>query len=263
MIEPAALGFDRWEMCARVESDRYCEGCGYNIRSQPVRRDPRTEILLIRCPECERFEAARDASLAGRTWMRRVGGVILVIWICTLLWLEFGAVMAQVGMSMLTLDETTNWTQLSDEVVNAPGFNGRSWRRVVSISAPEDHYLIWFARAMMGAIAFAHICILAVVLPHWRRVWLAAWSVGPPILVGLGIIYLLSRSEPDITGWISRVALGITACSILGGLIAVVIGRALARGAVRTLLPAGLRSPFAYLWECDGLEAPTVARTLS
>ena len=47
------------------EVDRFCEGCGYNLRGQVVRREPGTKILLARCPECGCFHPAADAGTVG------------------------------------------------------------------------------------------------------------------------------------------------------------------------------------------------------
>jgi len=35
-----------------VQTDTFCEGCGYNLHTQAVVREARLGILICRCPEC-------------------------------------------------------------------------------------------------------------------------------------------------------------------------------------------------------------------
>ena len=43
---------DAEQPIASVELDRFCVGCGYNLRTLAVFADPRTEIPIVRCTEC-------------------------------------------------------------------------------------------------------------------------------------------------------------------------------------------------------------------
>ena len=64
--------FERLPVIAHIETDRFCQRCSYNMRTQAVRRDPRTELLLARCPECGRFDSVRDHVTATKAWVQRL-----------------------------------------------------------------------------------------------------------------------------------------------------------------------------------------------
>lgn len=66
---------------ACVESDRFCAGCGYNLRTLPVHRDYRTKILLVRCTECGQYQPANDLATVTRPWLHRLSAFFLVLWI--------------------------------------------------------------------------------------------------------------------------------------------------------------------------------------
>lgn len=93
------FNFESCEQVAVVEIDRYCHHCGYNLRMSPVRRDPRTEILLARCPECGRFASAADSTSAARPWLKLLIGFLFVAWLLILAGLVVGAGLAQGGLT--------------------------------------------------------------------------------------------------------------------------------------------------------------------
>ena len=109
----ARSDFDRQPIIARIETDRFCDCCGYNLRTQHVRRDPGTQLLLCRCPECGQLHPVRDQVTAGRVWLNRLGTLALFLWMLVVLPLGFGLGAAQVGISIIPLEELTNHQRVS------------------------------------------------------------------------------------------------------------------------------------------------------
>lgn len=75
-------GFEDWPEISRVETDRFCFRCGYNLHQQSVRRDPRTEVLVSRCPECGTFHHLVSWSmryLAGSAGCYVAGGLLAML----------------------------------------------------------------------------------------------------------------------------------------------------------------------------------------
>ncbi len=69
--EPPVLSTE--PMVGRIETDRFCDECGFNMRTAPVYRDGRTRLLLARCTECGRIHDAAQLTSAGRVWLTRLG----------------------------------------------------------------------------------------------------------------------------------------------------------------------------------------------
>jgi hypothetical protein len=74
-----------------IQTDTFCAGCGYNLFSQGVVRDPNTRILLCRCPECGKFTPAGVATIADSAWRRAAGGLLILLRALILLFLIGGA----------------------------------------------------------------------------------------------------------------------------------------------------------------------------
>ena len=237
----AAFDFDDRPVVARVETDRFCERCGYNLRSASVRQDPRTDLLLCRCPECGKFHAANDAATAGRLWLRRMTTALLWRWIlliivgaAALLFSQF----ATLGMFLVYLVET----------------------RHMASRHPQRYQEAWWTA---NAIVLA-LCVLwgslggflcAAFLPHWRRWSLACGIVCWPLAVAFCLKLLLNYNPPPLMGTMQYVMV-YTWISIAAGLPMVWLGRPMARGLIVILLPRRLRPAMGYLWLADGKPPP-------
>jgi hypothetical protein len=81
----------------RIETDTFCQSCGYNLHTQNVIRDERLDILVCRCPECGRYASAGQATAASRLWLNRLGTTFLTGWVFLLL-LLFGLCTLFLGM---------------------------------------------------------------------------------------------------------------------------------------------------------------------
>ncbi|MEN0019920.1 MAG: hypothetical protein AAF747_03445 [Planctomycetota bacterium] len=115
----------------------------------------------------------------------------------------------------------------------------------------------------------------AIALPHrrWRGILVViAVPVGLAVL-GSVLSHVASKPSPSDT-WVSaadaaRYFLGppvVAGCLMLGSVALVVgtlVGRPLARLAVRVMLPPRIRGPLAWLWICDGKPAPATRSALN
>lgn len=54
-----------------ILGDRLCVGCAYNLRGQPVVREPHYGLMIARCPECDTPAALQEYPLLGR-WPGRL-----------------------------------------------------------------------------------------------------------------------------------------------------------------------------------------------
>ena len=269
---------------ATIEVDRFCGRCGYNLRTQPVRREPRTELLLCRCPECGQFDAARDGATAGRVWLNRLGTAVSLAWIVGLLGIVLGIGGAQTGISFGVLDETTMYAPLpattttlpAGQVANYTSSNSRTGMQTVSTVTkdgvqtvttmkwacqPRDvdtelRLFIWFMRTLSFGLGFTLILLIAVAAHHWPR-----WTYYVPVIAlaaaACGLARIVAQFEmPELGGWAWFVISTQTAAFLVGGACAVPTARPLARLAATIVLPLRWRQVVAFLWLADGKLPP-------
>jgi hypothetical protein len=233
-------------MVAAVEIDRYCEGCGYNLRTQPVRRDDRTQVTLVRCPECGRYHAAAQTATPLRPWLQRLG--VLGLWAWMLFLVGFGGLLLFLSgvVSYGTLDELTAWRH---------GPQGQ----YQLVMRDRDEYWAWFLVAVISAsagLAFTGAWLIVVACHHWRKLGYVALAILAPIIPAV-IVWLVWRDEaPHLLDWGTRYIAAHLATQWCAALIAVFAGRPLARLLVRVLLPARARTALAFLWLADGKPPP-------
>ena len=273
--------FDAQPPLASVETDRFCDGCGYNLRTQPIRREPRTAVLLCRCPECGRFHPARDATTAGNLWLRRLAALLLGLWIVLLIagGLTLGGL--QIGFTYITLDEFTTYSRVgpvpapppivttsqgSITIVTTPapnlaisGGGGSTWK----LEVIEDYEHRAAFVALMHAISFFWGLLLALLLVlsllHWPR-----WTYLIPVLfvslAAAAIVWFAWRDEaPYLLDWGTPYILSQAAAHLAGGLTGILFGRRLARLVITLMLPPRVRQHLAFLWLVDGKQPPRMS----
>jgi len=281
----ATAEFDGRPAVAYVEIDRFCDGCGYNLRTQPVRREAHTGLLLCRCPECGAFQPARDAVTAGRLWLARLGTLALCGWVLAICGAFVGLGAAQVGLSYFPLDELTTYrlipfppaasastgtspasrpvstvtVQVGRIVFSGPDGSTSTYRRVPREPREHDTAFLALLWSLSGALGFVLATLLAVCLYHWRR-----WGYVIPVLVVSGgggalTLYIWNYNYPYLTAWALPYVSGQAALCLAGGLLGVLFGRALARLLLTLILPPRLRQALAFLWRVDGRPPPAPA----
>lgn len=238
-----------------IQTDTFCD-CGYNLHTQAVMRDARLGILVCRCPECGRFTPAGQATTATRVWLNRLILLFLGLWmlfivalfaLCTLFlgMVAYGHVMSNV-----------KFVQVG--VPNAPG---RSIY-VYAIDTPRASDKDAAERRMFEQIVMASLAIalgafagglFSVVLWHLKSGWRAlAWI--PPVF-GCGVAAVIWVNEPMaimIWRWGLRWIVGYSLIESAAVAIGLLVGRPIARGVLRILLPPNPRQHLAFLWTVDG-----------
>ena len=271
--------FDRRPAVAFVETDRYCESCGYNLRTQPVRRDSRTRVLLCRCPECGGFQPGRDGVTAGRGWLQRLGMLGLFAWIVTLLGVGFGLGAAQVGFTFIPLEELTRYRQV---VIPAPAqsqpaggsttmtmISGQrititqsgtttTHRREVRETYPYYRAFMALMHASSFTLGFLLSLMAVVVFHHWRRWGYLVPALFVSIVTGMLTWYIWSIDCPHLLDWAESIIARQSAAHLAGALTGILLGRPFARLLVTLMLPSKIRQVLAFLWHADGKLPPSV-----
>lgn len=256
--------FDQSPQVGTVELDRYCAGCGYNLRQQPVRREPTTHLLLCKCPECGAFEPANQATTRPRSWFAQLVYLLWLIWIAALGLALVGAISASANLSYET-GELLNETKYLDKPIPDPRATDASSVRTINFEyrlRPLDgEHALELSGYLLGSFLTA-VGLLSLVLlfvPHWSRKGYLTLAMGWPIVAlivfyGMRLIdnYTLDYASSGLKLWIYSSPLLIVLFAIAGGLTAICLTRPTARLIVRILIPARQRGPFAYLWLVDG-----------
>lgn len=245
-------GFRDLAALAQVETDRFCAGCGYNLHQQPVRREPKTQLLLCQCPECGMFEpVTRDTTVARlwMTWAIRLGLVLCVAAILFIGWIATVLLYAMI-YEYVRMHFQFQWSQLRS--MTPRSLEGwMIWQQ-------------WFLLIGGAVTGWVLINLATVLLPHWRR-W--GYALLMAVAVGLaGLVAYLDLSDLcDRYGggahwpFILQLMLTMAAVEVAAGLAAVWFGRPFVRLAVRLLVPGRMRAALAYLWHVDGRTPPAVA----
>jgi hypothetical protein len=250
------LDFAALPPVACVETDRFCDHCGYNLRTQAVRRDPRTEILLCRCPECGRFHPAGVTTTAGRVWLQRLTTLLLAFGILLIISTAIGIVLSQGAITCFTLDELT-YTERAPRPAAGTG----SYTYVLQPKPTYREREILYGVSGFTSLGLGLLASLAtvVVLPHWPRRAYTAVAVAWPIAVALVVSYIWRLMAPHLTAWGASYIWAHALICMLGGVVGVMIGRPLARLVVRICLPPRVRPVLSFLWLADGCEPPSGA----
>jgi hypothetical protein len=267
----------------QVETDTFCEGCGYNLHTQMVVRDERLGILVSRCPECGRFAAAGRTTSASNVWLNRFGTILLVVWVMFLLTL-FGLCTFFLGLVPYghTIEATTfesdTYTPIPSHSMLAHSFSlnapyaknrGRLWSyRVPRQIRTEDEEALhsefqaqMLLASIAGALALITGGLFTILLWHCKGGW-RAFALLPPF-VGCGGAVLIWTFDP-MTVFIREWGIVQIALYLLIEIPALAIGawtgRPIARGLLNLLVPPKARQHLAFLWIVDG-KVPDVRST--
>lgn len=235
----ALAAFETWPEISRIEIDRFCHNCGYNLHQQDVRCEPRTEVLMCRCPECGTFHPVAVPSASFSNWAQRFKGLLMLHWIAVVLCLGFFVGMFHGVSIYFTLDEFTGYfdSQAGTYVMDFRMFyweHPEMWALVCGISG-----------GCSFGLAFVGTTLAVVFMPHWRRAAhiavILVWAIVPAIIVALGFWSEIPKSGPvlasDMLQWATTYILAYVGCYILGGALALWIGRRLVRLVIRIVVP--------------------------
>lgn len=235
-----AADLARAQVLGHIESDRFCFGCGYSLRGQPVRRHEATDILLVSCPECGRFEPAQQIAFASHPIMQRMLRNFMFGWYMTVFLLIAGEALGQLVGLTVGVYETVRWFTTAKEFV-----------------------LNMLVFGTIEAVAgLAMVTCATVICPHWPRMGYVAFAVIRPLLPAALAFWLLRYHLPEqawmCLPWFTLMAL----LNIIPGCLAAYLGRPIARIVTLTLIPPHVRGLMAYLWTTDGLKPPALPKPL-
>ncbi|MFN3167217.1 MAG: hypothetical protein ACE37H_09170 [Phycisphaeraceae bacterium] len=288
--QPVTQPFEQARQVGTVELDRYCAACGYNLRQQAIRRDPATRLLLCQCPECGAFEPANTLTTATRGWFR---GLVVFAWLVWLvLWLNLvgWSVFGVTALAVVSGDTRQQWVEIENvnpnDLVendaiknyrqqvsqhNAAGHAGpmsfyKSNAMALRPMRSDDKWVLGLCIALAAAIGGVMTTITAVAIPHWPRWGYVLFACAWP-LVGVFIFHALIWPElydwrivtVGLMQWHLRCAITIQTTALATSLLAVWLGRPVARGVIRLIVPPNRRGAFAYLWLADGKTQPKTA----
>lgn len=238
--EPATL--DESNVIAYVESDRYCDSCGYNLITLPVFKDPRTSLFLIRCTECGAVHPAGIPTGRRPVWANRVGAPLLFAWMGLIGFFLFVTGAISTGMHAVAFEELTQ---------------GRGSDRVPMTDFPEFPYFVALVWGVACVLCFLQVTLLATVAHHWRRWGYFIAAIVLPMVPMLIALQAWRFEAPHLlSSWAPQVLLSQYGVAMIGGLIGAMFGRKIMRVFASLLLPPKSRQMVAFLWICDGLTPP-------
>ena len=253
-----------------LQIDRFCEECAYNLRTQPVTRDPRTNILICRCPECGTFHPAGAATDAGRVWLGRLGTLLLMLWVVILISLA-GGVLGGLGTLQFAHLEAFSRYERQDrvETVDGQAITRRVYERTLRRPSSNPAYEArqrTERRVLLGVLIASSLIagaaggtMLTVFLWHLGRRTCYLALLVPLVLAGFDY-WIWAVETTHLRAWgLQRLAF--YACLQSAGLaVGILLGRATVRAVLRLLLPASLLQHLAFLWHADGRVVPSSRR---
>lgn len=271
------------EAHARIEADLFCDQCGYNLYTQAVRRDERLGILIVRCPECGRFQPAGVASNAQKLWLSRFSSILIAFWCLFLLAIIVLGGMGLGGLQVAHVESLTSseyiapggvnayrqWDAQAQKVIWYSSETGKpiegqtpEWRRtflpMADVFRDKVASLLIVFLMLLAPLVFGGL--LATLMWHIprRRYWIGLLL---PFIAAVCIIASIHINESDRGGKISMVAAIVGAAAIEQAslmLIGALLGRTVARFFATLLVPPRPRQAIAFLWTVDGKPPPSV-----
>ncbi|HBS28777.1 MAG TPA: hypothetical protein DEB06_04850 [Phycisphaerales bacterium] len=227
-----------------VETDRFCESCGFNLRGLRVFRDGASKLILVQCSECGTLHPASSLTTNARgAWFRRLASALLVAWMLFILWCTFITGVIEVALQMATI-ETLRLNRPSSEV----------W----VLARKHAMALGWYFFLSLSLPATA-ITVFSVAAHHWKKWGYFVIAVALPIAPALVIWQIVRNEFPDSYPRTTNVRMLHTGTQILGGLLGAAFGRPIARLLATLFIPPRTRQALGFLWLADGKTPPRLA----
>lgn len=258
MIDPAsqhtqgdcATGED--SPLSRVQTDMFCNNCGASLHNHPVWRTDDAGLLAVRCERCRTISSANEALPYRRVWRQRLGTALMIVWMALLA----GLLAIIIAIAFAIQIETPRHRWVNPSRAGQPRHSRTGRDRTLDWAGTKKE-LVWAVPASL-LVAFCGGCLLACVVYHWRLRWHVLAAVAVPAVAALfswlehsGTWYRTWRGSGGM-----QVIYGIMALQMLGGILGAALGRPVARGVIRVLLPNRSRRFFAFLWRRDRKEMP-------
>jgi len=242
-----------------LQTDTFCEACGYNLHTQAVWKDERLGLLVCRCPECGRYCPAGHGSSAARTWLNRLATALLVWWVFFLL-LLFGLLTLFQGMIAYGyVADSVRWTNVP--LPNGKMMISRYEARDYAAEPADSQQRHQTESLTLGVIAIILAgfggCVFSVFFWHARGAGRLLAFLPP--LIGCSVATLIWLSDPltEFVRVFGVVRIGtfflLESASVAAGLV---FGRPIARGVLTLIVPPKPRQHLAFLWTTDGKALP-------
>lgn len=256
--------FEKLPALGEVDADRPCRVCRHNLRTQPIRRDPRTELLLCRCPQCGTFATIGESTAASApaptpSWTRFLARSLMYLW---LLGVGIGGVAAagsQAASSVLTLELLTTHAAVPANVARSPGYRGPAFQYVLKRDYREYQFLTAVAVLFSLGLMLGVGLVASVVFYHWPRWLLAAFLLIEPMVIAAGVCLIWRMAAPELWSWGLRIIGLHTAAQIVAGVIGALLGRPMVHLLTALVVPAPVRPVLRHLWQGEPQPEPRIA----
>lgn len=278
-----------------LTGDRRCHACGFNLRGQMIVREEHYGMVMVRCPECGVPAPLMDYPRLGH-WGRRFGMLTMIVFLGVLIaaHIAFGGMVAiwstQAAMES-TREPAIEVARAYIEHAKAAAIGPQVNQNLTWAAQQEPSWHTWidgvwwsqnrekfspvvrsFSRESQLFWLFGSLillpggAVLACLMPHARGVR-RVMIPGVVGAIGLGIVsivVLVDRSQGsgrnavdcvlELVGIRAYVPHVLVLCVPV--LVGVYLGRPMARGLVRWLVPPRQYVHFGWLWSADGLGMP-------
>ncbi len=277
----------------QVTGERICHKCTFILTGQTIIREPKYDLLIVRCPECGAVTPMHEYPALSR-WSRRLtaaaaGALLLFVFA---LWMGNAGLFCGMGIAAAEGNSARLADMLNDmhmDEINSGLYPTSSDAVVPPAGIPNPDFANWLdeqsAPAILGRAGFSGLVDyapeliaflgLSIVLAFpWGLVWSIVlirrgwFAIGIWTLVILGTATFFSSFA--LLDWIDRMQSGapqryffrptllvLTLMLQAGSLyVTVFLGRPLVRGLVRLLVPPKLWPSLHWLWTVRGLEPP-------
>jgi hypothetical protein len=280
----------------RLETDTFCQNCGYNLFGQEVFRDSRLGLLVCQCPQCEQFYPAGIPQTAKSWWSARLAMLCVMAWAAVCIVLMFFAILGM-GTAQYTflddltvthietpqgrglyftyfngrqgyalIDELTSSTRptqaqqpkpyIGEVITNRRMRTPADWETIYE--NPYDHPWEPYKNYFKGnALLYLAVGLfMSLAFWHWRR--RAVWALLLPLVMST-IVYLVWKTYPGenaVDSFSIRWLTTWCAYDTLFLALGLLIGRPIARVLVKLILIDRWRKHFEFLWIADNKPMP-------
>ncbi len=262
---PPAAGqratFETLPVIRHLQDDQACRVCGHNLITRPVRRDPRTQLLLSRCPQCRSFNAVSESpaadpivgptvrpTTAAPAWGPYLARSLMYLWLIVVSTGGLGVVLTQ-GFSTLLILELVTTHARSTVQSDSTRVTQVVWRYVPKHNLIEYKFLTYSAVVFSTGVVMTAAFVTAVVFCHWPRWGQLAFWVVEPALVAFVVCLIWKGLAPGLFTWGAQIIGLHAAVHAFGGLVGVTLGRPLVWLIARLATPPEVRSVLAHLWQ--------------
>jgi hypothetical protein len=244
----------------QVQTDSFCEGCGYNLHTQSVIKDDRLGILVTRCPECGRYAATGHTTTGSRLWLNRLATILLTAWVFFLLML-FGLFSLFLGMTAYghVLSQTSpigGQMMIAGQTQPTMTPYHYVWRDTppagseAATEALQEEIILVGVATLLGFLSGASFAIFLWHCKGWPRLFCLLPALAG--CAGAAVIWVGDSMSVTIRGGgVGQICL-VWTLQMVAAWIGLATGRPIARAVIRILVPPKPRQHLSFLWTTDG-----------